>query len=54
MEKYTVITMLAAGIIFFTALAVFILRTNKEHLQESELLLRNKGFGTVLSAAALV
>ena len=54
MEKYSVITMLSAGIIFFAALAVFILRTDKEHLQEAELLLRNKGFGMVLSAAALV
>ena len=54
MEKYTVITMLTAGIIFFAALAVFIFRTDKEHLQEAELLLRNKGFGSVLSAAALI
>ena len=54
MEKYTVITMLTAGIIFFAALAVFLLRTNKEHLSEAEMLLRNKGFGTVLAAAALV
>ena len=54
MEKYTVITMLAAGIIFFAALAIFLLRTNKEHLLEAELLLRNKGFGTVVSAAALI
>ena len=54
MEKYTVITMLSAGIIFFAALAVFLLRTNKEHLSEAEMLLRNKGFGTVLAAAALV
>ena len=45
MEKYTVITMLSAGIIFFAALAVFLLRTNKEHLSEAEMLLRNKGFG---------
>ena len=53
MEKYTVVTMLAAGIIFFAALAVFLLRTNEKHLPEAELLLRNKGFGTILAAAAL-
>lgn len=53
MEKYTVVTMLAAGIIFFAALAVFLLRTNKEHLAEAELLLRNRGFGAILAAAAL-
>ena len=53
MEKYTVVTMLAVGIIFFAVLAVFLWRTNKEHLPESELLLRNKGFGMILSAAAL-
>lgn len=53
MEKYTVITMLTAGTVFFAALAFFLWRSNKEHLPEAETLLRNKGFGMILSAAAL-
>ena len=53
MEKYIVVTMLAAGIIFFAALAFFLLRTTKERLQQAELLLRNRIFGGVLAAAAL-
>ena len=54
MEKYTVITMLAAGIIFFAALALLLLRCRPDKLSEAEQLLRNRGFGMVLSAAALV
>ncbi|MBR7143959.1 MAG: hypothetical protein IKD10_03360 [Lentisphaeria bacterium] len=53
MENYTVITMLTAGTVFFAALAFFLWRSNKEHLPEAETLLRNKGFGMILSAAAL-
>ena len=54
MNKYFIIGMLAAGIVFFAVLAFLLFRSSSSRLAAREQLLRHKGLGAILGAAALV